>query len=137
MVMSRKGGETSSLDSTSTLTEMNMGISNYRSSKVDLEGGDRNRTVVTRTQDIRGEMTATEGSVNVGGQDTEAATNVERHVEEGSPEQKVEADKGEPDIFDRFSPARKRAILAIVSYSAFISRKPLIRPFTSSTTKPD
>ena len=27
------------------------------------------------------------------------------------------------DIYDRFSPARKRAILAIVSYSAFISRE--------------
>ena len=27
-----------------------------------------------------------------------------------------------PDVFDRFSPARKRTILAIVSYSAFISR---------------
>ena len=27
------------------------------------------------------------------------------------------------DIYDRFSPARKRIILAIVSYSAFISRE--------------
>lgn len=32
------------------------------------------------------------------------------------------ADLKEPDIFDRFSPGKKRAILAIVSYSAFISR---------------
>lgn len=31
----------------------------------------------------------------------------------------------EKDVYDKFSPARKRAILAIVSYSAFISRKSL------------
>lgn len=31
-------------------------------------------------------------------------------------------DKQETDIYDKFSPAKKRVILAIVSYSAFISR---------------
>lgn len=34
----------------------------------------------------------------------------------------AEAVKPTGDIYDKFSPARKRAILAIVSYSAFISR---------------
>jgi hypothetical protein len=29
----------------------------------------------------------------------------------------------EPDIYDRFSPARKRMIVAIVSYAAFIGRE--------------
>jgi stringent starvation protein B len=49
----------------------------------------------------------------------------------------VEQGKEGKDIYDRFSPAKKRMILAIVSYSAFISRMLLSTPLASSEYSAD
>ena len=45
------------------------------------------------------------------------------------PDDKTER-KGEKDIYDRFSPARKRLIVACVTFAAFISRKQLHHPIS-------
>ena len=73
------------------------------------------------------EIVATEGRQDVLPAEADQRDRVR---EEGEPPDRsgheklgdIEEAKEEKDIYDKFSPARKRAILAIVSYSAFISR---------------
>lgn len=54
------------------------------------------------------------------------ADNRDRQIQKDKPPDSnatsVPGSDKEPDIYDRFTPGKKRAILAIVSYSAFISR---------------